>query len=60
MSQVFGEQVGNVLGSFNKEELNLLGPDTFSNEVVAQVNVFDVLFLYRIRGKKYGSLIVTI
>jgi hypothetical protein len=31
----------------------------YMNEVVAQVNVFNVLFLDEVRGKKDGALIIS-
>ena len=50
MSKILSEKVGGVGGAFNKEELHLFILNHIANEVVAQVNVFNALFLYRIGG----------
>ena len=50
MSEILGEHVGGIRGSFYKEELHLFGLYHFSNKVKAQINVFDALFLDRVGG----------
>ena len=52
-TKVLGDHVRRVLCSFNKVELHLARLDCIADEVVAQVNVFDALFLHWVRGKEY-------
>ena len=50
MIQIFGKEVGRVVGTFYKEELNLFAGDHIMNEVVAQINMLDALLLHRVRA----------
>ena len=58
-TKVLGEHVRRVLCSFNEVELHLARLDSVANKVVAQINVFDALFLHQVRGKEYRTLVVT-
>jgi hypothetical protein len=58
-TKVLGEHVRRVLCSFNEVELHLARLDGVANKVVAQINVFDALFLHWVRGKEYRTLVVT-
>ena len=58
-TKVLGEHVRRVLCSFNEVKLHLARLDSVANKVVAQINVFDALFLHRVRGKEYRTLVVT-
>ena len=44
-TKILGEHVCRVLCSFNEVELHLAHLDCIADEVVAQINVFDALFL---------------
>ena len=53
VTKVLGEHICRVLCSFNEVELHLARLDCIVDEVVAQINMFDVLFLHWVRGKEY-------
>jgi hypothetical protein len=59
-TKILGEYVSGILGSFNKVKVHFLWLDSVVDKVVVQVNMFDVLFLYWVRGKEYWALIIAV
>ena len=60
VSQIFRKHVRGVFSSFNKVEFYLFKANYIPYVVIAQIDVFDALFLHWVRGKEDGALIIPI